>query len=150
QVAVLNHDDAFTASILDVLPPHTSALTWSLADSRASVHASRLEISERGMKVSLNTPWGAGVVQSPLNGSFNASNLLAVLTTVLACESVKPDFDLSQIMAVISSLEAVPGRMQVIAGFPVTAVIDYAHTPDGLEKALAALREHFSGEIICV
>jgi UDP-N-acetylmuramoyl-L-alanyl-D-glutamate--2,6-diaminopimelate ligase len=150
QVALVNLDDPFSMEILRSLPDHVQAWTWSVRDPAASVHARSVQFSREGLVLDVGTPWGIGVVRSKLFGSFNASNLLAVLATVLGCEAGKKGFDPQRIMRVVSELAPVPGRMEVVGGFPLPVVVDYAHTPDGLENALRALREHFPGRVSCV
>ncbi|MEY4641351.1 MAG: hypothetical protein RLZZ227_1345 [Pseudomonadota bacterium] len=150
QVAMVNLDDPFSTEILRSLPEYVQAWTWSLRDPVASVHARSIDYSCEGLALDLSTPWGDGVIRSRLFGSFNASNLLAVLATVLGCEAGKKGFDAQRIMQVVAELAPVPGRMEVVEGFPLSVVVDYAHTPDGLESALSALREHFPGHVTCV
>ena len=82
-------------------------------------------------------------------GEFNVSNLLAVLGTLLASE-----VPLDKAAAVLARLTSPPGRMQALggAGLPLV-VVDYAHTPDALEKALLALRDTAAvrgGRLVCV
>ena len=84
---------------------------------------------------------------APLLGRFNAANLLAVLTTLLVSE-VKLD----DACRALAHIQPPPGRMQTLGGqaHPLV-VVDYAHTPDALEKVLATLREIVSGgRLICV
>jgi UDP-N-acetylmuramoyl-L-alanyl-D-glutamate--2,6-diaminopimelate ligase len=95
----------------------------------------------------VHTDWGDGEIDAPLLGRFNAANLLAVLTTLLV-SGVKLD-DACRALAHITPP---PGRMQTLGGqaHPLV-VVDYAHTPDALEKVLATLREIVSGgRLICV
>ena len=150
QVALVNLDDPFSTEILRSLPEHVQAWTWSVRDPAASVHARSVEFSREGLVLHVGTPWGDGIIRSRLFGSFNASNLLAVLATVLGCEAGKKHFDAQRIMRIVSELAPVPGRMEVVSGFPLPVVVDYAHTPDALENALKALREHFPGHVSCV
>ncbi len=150
QVALVNLDDPFSAEILRACPEHVQAWTWSVRDPAASVHARSIEFSRDGLVLDVGTPWGDGSIRSRLFGSFNASNLLAVLATVLGCEAGKKGFDAQRIMRVVSELAPVPGRMEVVGDYPLPVVVDYAHTPDGLENALRALREHFPGHVSCV
>src|SRR5258708_31356358 len=76
-------------------------------------------------------------IESALLGRFNVSNLLAVLTTMLVS-----GVPIDRATAALAGLEPVAGRMQRLggAGKPVV-VIDYAHTPDALEKTLVALKD---------
>ncbi len=150
EVAVVNLDDSFSATILDALDTGVQRYTWSVHNPEADIYASKLGFTAEGIVLKVASPWGNGTIHSPLLGSFNASNLLAVLSTLLASEAGKSDFNAHRIMTTISKLKPIRGRMEVIRGYPVTVVIDYAHTPDGLQKALSALREHFTSRICCV
>ena len=79
-------------------------------------------------------------------GAFNVSNLLLALATLLVL-----DYPLEELLKTAPSLQPVCGRMEVFTapGKP-TVVVDYAHTPDALEKALQAARLHCSGKLWCV
>jgi UDP-N-acetylmuramoyl-L-alanyl-D-glutamate--2,6-diaminopimelate ligase len=150
QLAVLNLDDEFTVSTSAILASDVRCFTWSVSNPRADVYASAIEYKAGGLNMAVQTPWGAFVLSTPLLGSFNVSNLLAVLTTVLALDSLNANFNPDRIANVVAALPTVVGRMQIVGNFPVTAVVDYAHTPDGLAKALQAVREHCRGDIWCV
>ena len=101
----------------------------------AEAHA--IEVSPEGIAFEVRSSWGEARIESALLGRFNVSNLLGVLTTMLV--SGVP-FD--RATAALAGLEPVAGRMQRLggAGKPVV-VIDYAHTPDALEKTLVALKD---------
>jgi UDP-N-acetylmuramoyl-L-alanyl-D-glutamate--2,6-diaminopimelate ligase len=150
QAAVLNLDDACSRGTRDMLGSGVECLTWSLSDASADVHALRVDFLPQGLHLQIATPWGEFSVSSPLLGSFNASNLLATLATVFACERHSEVFDPAHIVAAVAALRPVPGRMQLVAAAPVCVVVDYAHTPDGLEKALTAAREHSAAKLHCV
>jgi UDP-N-acetylmuramoyl-L-alanyl-D-glutamate--2,6-diaminopimelate ligase len=150
QVAVVNLDDPFSATLLDALATGVQRYTWSVHNPEADIYCSALGFSPAGLVLKVVSPWGNGTIHSSLLGSFNASNLLAVLSTLLACEAEKPDFSAPRIMATISKLQPIRGRMEVLQTHSITVVIDYAHTPDGLQNALSALREHFTSRICCV
>jgi UDP-N-acetylmuramoyl-L-alanyl-D-glutamate--2,6-diaminopimelate ligase len=95
----------------------------------------------------VHTDWGNAEIEVPLLGRFNAANLLAVLTTLLVS-----GVSLDDACEAITHIVPPPGRMQTFGGneHPLV-VIDYAHTPDALEKVLATLREIVSGgRLICV
>ncbi len=94
-----------------------------------------------GVRFDVKTPWGAATIKSPVIGSYNASNLLGSLATLLAS-----DIKLTDAVAALGRLAPVPGRLQRVGGgrLPL-AVIDYAHTPDALEQVLRALRELLAG-----
>jgi len=101
----------------------------------AEAHA--IEVSPEGIAFEVRSSWGEAGIESALLGRFNVSNLLGVLTTMLV--SGVP-FD--RAATALAGLEPVAGRMQRLggAGKPVV-VIDYAHTPDALEKTLVALKD---------
>ena len=92
---------------------------------------------------------GAAQINSALVGRFNAANLLGALAVLLVS-----GIELGEAVQSLSKVQAVAGRMQRLggAGQP-TVVVDYAHTPDALEKVLLALREvnaSSDGKLICV
>lgn len=148
--AILNFDDAYVAATRALLPVHSACLTWSLGDKRADIHACDIDCRRDGLHLEIRTPWGAFSLQSRLLGRFNASNLLAVVSAALALASRQPGFDPAAIIQAAGNLDPVPGRMQRIGGGDISIVVDYAHTPDALEKALLATREHGTGRIHCV
>ena len=104
-----------------------------------------------GLAFTLREGEHTGPLRSALIGDYNASNLLAVLGGLRAC-----GIGLEDAAAVVPQLTPVPGRMQRVvadgAALP-EVVVDYAHTPDALEKALQALRPLASdrgGRLVCV
>jgi UDP-N-acetylmuramoyl-L-alanyl-D-glutamate--2,6-diaminopimelate ligase len=115
--------------------------------TRGSVVAKKLVLSRQGLHLSVQSDWGRAELDAPLLGRFNAANLLAALTALLV--SGVPLHDACNALAHISPP---PGRMQTLGGgaHPLV-VVDYAHTPDALEKVLATLREIVNGgRLICV
>jgi UDP-N-acetylmuramoyl-L-alanyl-D-glutamate--2,6-diaminopimelate ligase len=95
----------------------------------------------------VHTDWGNAEIDAPLLGRFNAANLLAVLTALLVSGA-----KLDDACRALAHITPPPGRMQTFGGnaHPLV-VVDYAHTPDALEKVLATLREIVSGgRLICV
>ncbi|MEX2367834.1 MAG: UDP-N-acetylmuramoyl-L-alanyl-D-glutamate--2,6-diaminopimelate ligase, partial [Pseudohongiellaceae bacterium] len=150
KIAVVNLDDLFSVEILNNLARGVKSLTYSLKNQRADIYPVELNFNPAGLDMKVVTPWGSGTVKAPLLGSFNASNLLAAMATVLATEADKDNFNFTSILKVFSQLSPVRGRMQIIGTEAVQVVVDYAHTPDGLKKALQALKEHHSGAVWCV
>ena len=134
--AVLNLDDEFGASLAETLDrDRVNVVGYGLG--RGDVRGSELQVNERGLAMMVQTPWGDGQIGSGLVGSFNASNLLGVLAALLVSD-VALDAALQQ----LSLVQAPPGRMQRIGGDGAPlVVVDYAHTPDALEKVLRTLRE---------
>lgn len=151
-LAVINADDPVGARLLNevsrrsmVVACGTSHGTHALADR--FVRARSIEPDPKGLHISFDSSWGRGEIRSGLLGRFNAENLLLTLGVLLGW-----DMPLGVALDALESLEPVDGRMSVLggaAGKP-RVVIDYAHTPDALEKVLSSLREHVRGELICV
>lgn len=150
KIAVVNMDDIFSAKILNSLARNVKSFTYSLHDPKADVFPRALEFRGSGFCLAVVTPWGEGRLNSGLAGSFNVSNILAVLTTVMASEADKPGFDFDGILEQVAAVSPVKGRMEILGDYPVSVVVDYAHTPDGLKNALSALRQHNKGDIWCV
>ena len=149
--AVVNMDDPFATRILNSLAPSVHSYTYSVSNSNADVYAVKLQRSRDGFKALIHTPVGEGELSGVLLGTFNFSNLMAVLTTLIATESARSDFNLQRLLEHLAHLEPVSGRMEIVGDSgDITAVVDYAHTPDALRVALLALREHFTGRIWCV
>ena len=96
---------------------------------------------EHGVRFDVTTPWGMARVVSPVLGRFNASNLLGTLAVLLAS-----GVSLSKAVASLAHPATIPGRMQTAGGGRIPlVVVDYAHTPDALEKVLLVLREMLNG-----
>ncbi len=148
--AVLNMDDLFSATILNNLSRKVKSYTYSLNNAQADVFPENIEFKRKGFQLEVSSPWGKGVMEIGLLGSFNVSNLLAVFTTVMALESQQANFDFKRVLSKVSAVSPVKGRMELIGDKPVSVVVDYAHTPDALKNALNALHEHFKGKIWCV
>jgi UDP-N-acetylmuramoyl-L-alanyl-D-glutamate--2,6-diaminopimelate ligase len=112
----------------------------------ADVVAGIAVLDERGTRVTFSTPSGPVKVDSPLVGDFNLENLaLAVGMGVAA------DLPASAIEAGLSGVAGVPGRLERVANHRgVLCVVDYAHTPDGLERAIAAVRPYARGRLVVV
>jgi len=110
------------------------------------VSASQVDYHDSGASISFDSSWGKGVLESRLMGAFNVSNLLVAAATMLAL-----GYPLDVLCTTSSQLQPVCGRMEVFTapGKP-TVVVDYAHTPDALEKALEAARLHCKGQLWCV
>ena len=148
RAAVINHDDAFGATLPGRLDGAVQPLRTSMADHPdAEIAAGAIVTSSDGLAFDLRTPWGATRVNSPLLGRFNVANLL----TVSGCLGALGE-PFERIVAAMESLQPVPGRMSRLGGqggLPLV-VVDYSHTPDALEQALTVLRAHCAGQLICV
>jgi UDP-N-acetylmuramoyl-L-alanyl-D-glutamate--2,6-diaminopimelate ligase len=112
------------------------------------LHATQVRLGTRGISLELDGSFGKLSVNTQLMGRFNAENSLVVIACLLAL-----GVSLSDAARALADCTAVPGRMEVLntdARDKPTAVVDYAHTPDALAKALGAAREHCAGALWCV
>ena len=150
--AVLNMDDRFARKLAK--DEAITANKWltsinlprSGTDLDRWVWAEDVVYSLRGIHANIYSPWGSGKLDSPLIGEFNLSNLLLVIAALGAILK-----DLTPILNALKNVNAAEGRMQSFGNdkTPI-AIVDYAHTPDALEKSLQAVREHCVGQIWCV
>jgi UDP-N-acetylmuramoyl-L-alanyl-D-glutamate--2,6-diaminopimelate ligase len=133
--AIVNLDDAFGAALAASLD-RTRMQVLGYGFGKGEIAGHRLDLSRRGLRLEIATPWGAGLIESQLLGAYNASNLLGVLGVLLAA-GVK----LEEACDALAQVEPPAGRLQMIRlpGRPLV-VVDYAHTPDALEKVLETLR----------
>lgn len=148
KVGIVNIDDTHAAVMLNALPRCARSYTYSINNRLANVHVDNLVFRADGFDARLTTPWGQGAISSHLLGTFNLSNILAAVCAVM---TLPGDFKLQDVLGAASQLMPVKGRMAVVGTRSgVTAVVDYAHTPDGLKNALQAVREHTGGNVWCV
>ncbi|MFO1316363.1 MAG: UDP-N-acetylmuramoyl-L-alanyl-D-glutamate--2,6-diaminopimelate ligase [Burkholderiales bacterium] len=147
RTAVINADDPFGQSLIDAARARGQrVLTYGLTN--ADVVANGLTTDRRGIHLDIGTPWGRATVFVPVVGVFNAQNLLGVLGVLLAS-----DVPLADAVAALAGLAPPAGRMQRFGGDDrPLVVVDYAHSPDALEKALVALKPSVveGGQLICV
>lgn len=145
QQAVINIDDAFGQTIFSTLKAKKNAIPYGLTHAEG-VYADTIKLDVSGMSAHIKTPWGQGNLHTKLIGKFNLSNILAALSTLCLL-----NVPLEATLTCIETLSAVPGRMQALGGEEKPLVIvDYSHTPDALEKALTAVRQHCHGKLFCV
>jgi UDP-N-acetylmuramoyl-L-alanyl-D-glutamate--2,6-diaminopimelate ligase len=157
--AVLNLDDAFGSELAGQLQDaEVEVIGYGLSEQALQqaerqglrmVFGGELQLDARGCRMQVHSSWGGGAVNSPLLGRFNAENLLGTLAVLLVS-----GVPLADTLLELAQLHSVPGRMQTLGGAGRPAVVvDYAHTPDALEKVLHALREVTApggGKLICV
>lgn len=142
---VINKDDDFGRQLIAKSDDQT-LLTYSLEDSSSDLYCQDISFNDEGIEAKIVTPQGTGQLKSTLIGRFNLSNLLAVTGSLLGM-----GYTIADILAVLPKLKGPAGRMQRLGGQNKPLVIvDYAHTPDALEKVLMALRPHTKGRLICV
>ncbi len=141
--AIINSDDEVGATWLQQLPQAVAVSLKSPVSGHKSLYATNVTYSEQGITIAFDGHWGAGELNAPLIGEFNASNLLVALATLLSL-----GFEKQQLVNAASELQPVIGRMELFRSHGrAGVVVDYAHTPDALEKALSALRVHCRGKL---
>ncbi len=154
QAAVINLDDPFSEKIIDELSGRSDEVRiigYSLNPESShpeitTIHCSKLDVSVTGLIMEVDTPEGSNVLKTSLLGRFNASNLLAALGALMAC-----GFRFQEALDALSEVAGVPGRMEAFVQDSLPpVVVDFAHTPDGLAKALETLREICAGNLWCV
>lgn len=144
KVAVLNADDA-SYERLRALPADLQ-LSYGVETSPADLHASQITYLPDRTTFAVQTPAGAATVDLPLAGPFNVSNCLAAIGAGLAV-----GLPLDQIIAAVATIPGVDGRMERIdCGQDFTAIVDFAHTPVSLQRALEAVRPMTAGRVIAV
>ena len=139
--AIINADDK-NGSFM-VQNTKAKVKTYSMMRS-ADFHAKIIEMGFEGMQLDIN----GQEVHVPLVGKFNVSNLLAIYGT-----AVMLGRDPIEVLTVMSSLGSVSGRFETVRSKDgITAIVDYAHTPDALENVLEAIHEVLQrrGEVITV
>ncbi|BEV07072.1 MULTISPECIES: UDP-N-acetylmuramoyl-L-alanyl-D-glutamate--2,6-diaminopimelate ligase [unclassified Methylophilus] len=144
--AVINLDDAFGASLIAELRKQGKTVLSYGLQPEADICATAVTMHATGFEIKVRTPHGIGEVQLHALGQFNVYNALAVLGSLLANQVALP-----AALQAVSGLVPVAGRMQMFGGGDLPlVVVDYAHTPDALEKALHTLRMQTRGKLTCV
>jgi len=142
--AVVNADDAAGRELLEGAAPSGHRVGYSLRrDSEAAFRAEDIQHGANGLVFNLVTPDGSAQILTHLVGEHNISNLLLVAGVLREL-----GWGLSRIARALAVLHPVPGRLQVVTALGGASaarpqplvVVDYAHTPDALERALEALR----------
>jgi UDP-N-acetylmuramoyl-L-alanyl-D-glutamate--2,6-diaminopimelate ligase len=131
QTAVLNLDDAFGVELARRLAGRVRTIGYSLRPVDRGTVDEPISLNP-GMDLASN--WGRAKLATRQLGRFNLSNVLGVLGALVA-----HGVPFADAVRLVAELPDVPGRMQVVGERPLV-VIDYAHTPDALEKVLDALR----------
>jgi len=149
QAAVVNLDDAKGAALAAELAGRLDVWTYAV-EGAARLSAHGLHYEAGGLAFELREGAATLPVRTGLIGDYNVANLLAVIGGLRAL-----GLALADIVAAVPAITPVPGRMQRVgegAGAP-QVVVDYAHTPDALDKALQALRPLAAargGQLLCV
>lgn len=144
ELVITNASDSLGSSLIDVANAEFIVSYGQGGD----VYADEVELGADGIQFVFE---GNGVdfaANTPLIGAVNIPNIEMLVATLLALSVSVED-----IQSILASLVAAPGRMELYrahAADSVSVVVDYAHTPDALEKALLSVKEHCKGQLWCV
>ena len=143
KAAFLNADDPYADRIASL----TRAKVYRYGvERRGDLTAEKVELSLEGIKGKVISPWGSFPFYSSLVGRHNLSNILAAVGVGLHLK-VPPE----SVAEGIAQLQRVPGRFEKVeAGQPFGVVVDYAHTPDALERVLKTAKGFCRGRLIAV
>ena len=147
---VINIDDPFGAALAaEPSPAQLTVTTRAAGDLRVPgaahfVRAVRVTPEPTGLTIAVDTSFGQAELAVRLMGEFNVDNSLTVLAVLLAW-----GVPLAAAVRALGRCRAASGRMEMFGGRGLTplAIVDYAHTPDALEKALRAARLHCRGQL---
>ena len=144
KTAVVNIDDEAGAFMLE----HTTAerITYAIKDEKADLRAVEVRLHASGADFAVQGGFGRIKLQLAITGLFNVYNVLGAVGAALAEE-----IPVGVIEKALTAFRGVPGRFELIdCGQPFAVVVDYAHTPDGLENILRTAREITPHHIITV
>ena len=141
-LAVVNSDDAYGRKLIAAhkLP----ILTYGI-DNPADVFAINVEEDRFGLSFTVNAFDKIEQISTPLFGKFNVYNVMAAIAVAMYF-----GIDLPVAAKALESISAVPGRYEVGYVKDRRVIVDFAHTPDGLQNLLSDLRERFGGRIVTV
>lgn len=143
--AVINLDDKYAEAFLGVISPTVSTYTYAI-NRKADVMAKDVVFEHDGAAFTCVVQGREYKTKLAMNGMFSVYNILAALTTALAL-----GFDIENSIRVLEKIPGVAGRFEIVVNKPAV-IVDYAHTPDGLENVLKAAREITpkDGKLICI
>ena len=131
--AIVNNDDDFAEYLTSVTP--FEVFTYGI-DREAQFTAININETLQGVTFDLATPFGVYPVKSPYVGKFNISNIMAAIIAVWS-----KGIPLTEVIDVVEYLEPVDGRLEVREPeLPIDLIIDYAHTADGMDKLIDAVK----------
>lgn len=143
ELVITNADDPIGLGLIDIA---NSDFIASYGESSGDVRLEEVKFNEQGMTLMIEAGEVDFSVTTSLVGKINLPNVLMLVTTLLSLSTSVED-----IKRIVTMLDAVPGRMEMYhAADKAHVVIDYAHTPDALERALQSISEHCSGLLWCV
>ncbi|HIF49976.1 MAG TPA: UDP-N-acetylmuramoyl-L-alanyl-D-glutamate--2,6-diaminopimelate ligase [Thiotrichaceae bacterium] len=156
--AIVNIDDYYGLKLIDLLPIGINIYAYSTKAKQEDINrknvsfvfCEKIEVDHLKTKLTIQSPWGQVTITTGLLGQFNIENILAAYTSL--CIS---DLSAEQVAEALSKFNGVPGRMEYFSSqndsnSKPLLIVDYAHTPDALEKVLTALRPYCKGKLFCI
>ncbi len=143
--AVINADDEYAGKFMEVISPTVSLYTYGI-NMPADVQAKNVVFNHNGASFDCLIKGQEYKINLKMNGLFSVYNVLAALTTALAS-----GFDIPKSIKALEETGGVAGRFEIVSTSP-TVIVDYAHTPDGLENVLKTARDitPSDGRLICI
>lgn len=143
---IINYDDPYGKRMLKEIKNNIPIITYGL-DEKCDVSAKNIVYHSNGVDFVLVTPKGSIPIKMKLLGKFNVYNALAAISCGIAF-----NVDLLTIKKAIESLSGIKGRFELVPleNRDFSVIIDYAHTPDGLEKVLSTINQFAEGRVIVV
>ncbi len=148
---IINLDDPWFYEQINHIPVDKLVVGYTLQNKshpRVATLLSAKNIETHGQEqtFALQTEKAEYLVSTPLLGTFNISNILAMIATLYV-----DGFAVEEIVPLVAKLQVVPGRLQrVSSDNQPLVVVDFAHTPDALKNALLTLKPYCTGNLICV
>jgi len=144
KVAILNADDSSYDFLRQI--PADVRMAYSTRPGAADVSALDVRHSPQGLRLRAATPAGEVEMRSPLVGVYNAQNILAAVAV-----GVSQGIGLDAIRQGVEAVRGVKGRMEIIdEGQDFTAIVDFAHTPNALQRVLETAKSLYAGKVIVV
>ena len=144
--AVLNLDDEYAMDMLNATAGDAEILAYSIHNEKADIIAKNIAYSSFGANFDCKTPFGDKKINLQMTGEFSIYNALAAL-----CAGILSGIDIDTCIKALEATKNVSGRFEVVSTEPLI-IVDYAHTPDGLDNVLRAAKELVKedGELICL
>lgn len=145
---IVNLDSEFGTQLAAMCGPDVVTVSTRfdrVTNGRRYVFVRSVVATEQGSDISFVSSWGDSRFVLPMPGDFNVANAVLVLALLLS-----KGVPIEAACDVLSSVVAPAGRMQRVAAGRPAVYVDYAHTPDALDRALRALRTHCRGKLWCV
>ncbi len=145
-IVVFNADDSIADAILRRAPSHLKLIAFSLhervIESASVVSVTSVRQDAQGIAFRARYHQQVADVFAPVYGDFNVENLAATLAVLVGL-----GHELPEAAELLKNVQPVPGRMERFSRLGLTAVVDYAHTPDALASVLRSLRRHCEGKL---